>query len=276
MKIRRMIAVALSVVLLLLCTGCSALLQAFENEHIRSCTQKMVDAIIADDRQSAYTIVRGVSTQDTFGAAYSEMRELLKDVDDYELRLLSINQNSHLSGGETRTVVTAAYKMTTDIGTFIIDVQSSDPYPDLTAFVITPLEKTNYYATGGLSNMKDATVLQWVMLLSNILVIGVMIFAFVDCCRHKVKLKALWLVLIALGVFTVGATVSATNFRFNINFGWLTAYTALIQYGGGQVMLRFMLPIGSAVYLILRHWIIKRSAPAPELPTESDGGQEAE
>ena len=55
-----------------------------------------------------------------------------------------------------------------------------------------------------------------------------------------------------------------------MNFGiiWFTAYSALVRYGGGQVLLRFVIPWGAPLYFILRHWLIKKPEVTPVTETE--------
>ena len=44
--------------------------------------------------------------------------------------------------------------------------------------------------------------------------------------------------------------------------GWITAYSALIRYGSGTVMLRLMLPVGTIIYFAMRRSLLKESTPA--------------
>ena len=92
--------------------------------------------------------------------------------------------------------------------------------------------------------------------------IGFTVFALVDCSRQKIKKKALWILLLLLGFISLGATISSTSFRLNFNVGWITAYSALIRYGSGTVMLRLMLPVGTIIYFAMRRSLLKESTPA--------------
>ncbi len=244
--------------------SCSALVAAFEDEKTRGYTDLVLNAIIDEDLDSAYSIFSDISTKDDFAPVFYEMKNLIKDVETYELKLLSINTNSTLSGGQSITETRSVYEMTTNGNKYIVESKISNLYPKLSSFWIVPFEDTDYYYTGTITTMKDAGIVQWVILLGNLLIIGFMTFALIDCCRHKVKLKALWIIIIILGIGAFSITFGPTQLNFNLNFGWLTAYNALIRYGGGSNTLRVMLPLGSIAYFALRYFIIKRDKIADE------------
>ena len=113
-----------------------------------------------------------------------------------------------------------------------------------------------------------ASVLQWVFLLSNVVIIGAAVGAFVDCCRQKIKKKVLWLMLIFVGFAAVAVTLRDNGVSLNLNFGWLTSYTAYVTYGGGTNMLRIMSPAGAIIYFASRNSIICRENSEPEQPEQ--------
>ena len=251
-------------VMLFACSGCSALVAKFEDEKTRGYTELVLDAVVDEELDTAYTIFEDFCTKDDFAPTFYEMADMLKDVESYELKLLSVNKNTNYSNGSAVTEIHSVYEMSSDDARYIVDVKTNSLVEKLSSFYVTPFEDTDYYYTGTVAKMKDANAFQWIMLLSNILIIGFTVFALIDCIRRKVKLKALWIIVIIIGFFSVGVTLSRGGINFNVNLGWLTAYTALIRYGGGTVVARIMIPVGAAAYFILRRLIIKK--PAPEAP----------
>ena len=245
---------------LILCSGCAAVLQALENAEVRQSTEGMLDALIANDFQTAYSLVNKICAEEDFKPAFTQMQELLGNVDTYELKLLSIYTNSTLTNGQKVSSVSSVYEMTTQSGRIIVSIRMDDQV-GLNSFYLTPYEKTDYYFTGTLNNLKDATGAQWGFLLLNVIAIGFTVFALVDCSRQKIKKKALWILLLLLGFISLGATISSTSFRLNFNVGWITAYSALIRYGSGTVMLRLMLPVGTIIYFAMRRSLLKESTP---------------
>ena len=75
---------------------------------------------------------------------------------------------------------------------------------------------------------------------------------FVDCCRHKMKKKWLWLLFIALGYLIFSVISTPEQFKIGVNAGVFLSYTSLIRYSTGGFVFRFMIPIGAIVYLICR------------------------
>lgn len=261
-KIKRTAVIVLLAVLVLLLSGCTALVQGFENEELRDHTDVMLNAVLMNDSDAAYTLVSDICSKTEFEPVFDEMYNLLKGVEGYELKLISIYKKSNFDNGKSVTVTDSVYEMQTQGKKYVVSVQKRSDVEKLSSFYITPYEKTNLYYTGVIQNMKGASFLQWGFLLSNLVIIALMVFALVDCCRHKIKLKPLWIIIILLGALSLGATITATSFHFNFNLVWFAAYNAFVRYGGGQVTVRLVIPWGIALYFVLRHWLIKKDKPS--------------
>jgi len=259
-----LLCLAVAAVLITAC-GCSKLMAAMEDEKTRGYTDLVLDAIVAEDVDTAYAVFEQITTKDNFTPVFYEMKNMMKDVAEYELKLLSVYRNTNYSGGASVTEISSVYEMTSGESRYIVDVKTRSDVLKLSSFYVSPYEETNYYYTGTVDSMKDMNALQWIFLLSNLLVIGLSVFAIVDCATHKIKLKALWIVIIAIGFVSVGLTLSQQNVNFNFNLGWITAYTAIVRYGGGMTVVRFMLPVGAVLYFCLRGVIKKKPAPEPQI-----------
>ena len=196
-KLVRSVCVVILTVLML-CSGCGAVLQELENAEVRQSTEEMLNALIANDFQTAYSLVSKICAEEDFKPTFTQMRELLGNADTYELKLLSIYTNGTLTNGQKFRSVNSTYEMTTNSGRVIVSVRMDDRI-GLSSFYLSPYEKTDYYFTGTLENMKDATGLQWCFLLLNVVAIGFTVFALVDCSRQKIKKKALWILLLLIG-----------------------------------------------------------------------------
>lgn len=252
-------------VVLMLCSGCSSVLQLAENTELRQQTETMLDALISNDFDAAYSLVKHLTTKEDFKPTFTQMQALLNGAGGYELKMLSVHTNTSVSNGEKRSVVSSVYEMTYESGKLIINVRTVDQ-TGLDTFYLTPYEKTDYYYTGTPDHMDGATPVQWVFLLLNVIAIGLAVFALVDCCRHRIKKKVLWILLLVLGFFSVAFTISPTGFRLHFNLGWISAYSAFIRYGSGAVTLRLMLPISTLIYFIKRRSLLKAPAPTVTAP----------
>ena len=258
MKKRTILALGAMLLAVLLCfSGCAKLLQGMENPEVREDTCAMLDALLADDLDAAYALVSQVSTREEFVPVYEQWKEFLGDGAEYELNLLSYYTNTSVNGGKRTDTVQAVYDMTTETERTIVAVVV-DSQLGLTGFQVAPYEQTNYYYTGLLGHMKDADMAQWGMLLSNILLIGVGVVALVDCCRHSMKKKSLWITVLILGFMTVSIKTAASSFGLHFNFGWLLNYAALVRYGGGTTIFRVLVPAGAIAYFIARPRLLKK------------------
>ena len=261
MKKRKMMALAAVLLVAVLCfAGCSEMYQRAENAEIHQQTRAMLDAVIANDLDAAYAVVSDVFALEDFQPNFEMLTELLSGTESYELDMLSYYTYSSLVNGKTTEAVQSVYEMTTETGRFIVAVEI-DSHLGMTTFRMAPYEQTDYYVTGSLGNMKDANGVQWALVLSNILPIGVTAYALWDCCRHSMKRKKTWIAVLILGFMTLGVSTAAGGVRLHFNFGWLLNYTALIRYGGGTNMLRALVPVGAVAYFIARRKILKKDAP---------------
>ncbi len=265
-KFRTFAALFLVLMLTFLCMGCTPDVEAFENMDARLHTESMLDALIADDFQSAYSLVSHLCSESEFTEVYQQMHELVDGAGKYGLKLLYIQANTSIVNSEETKTVRSTYDMMSDTGRMIVDVLINEN-SEILSFYITPYEKTDYYVTGMLANMQDATAIQWIFLVLNIIPLGLTVFAIVDCCRQKIKKKALWIICLILGFITIGFTISATTLRLNYNLGWVTGYTSLIRYGSGAMVVRFMLPAAAIIYLAARKSLLQKAA-AESAPTE--------
>ncbi len=252
---------AMALAVLMLCSGCSAVIDSMENQELRQTTESLLDALIADDFQAAYPLVSAICSESEFRLPYEQMKRVLAGTDSYELKLLSVYNNSSLTNGQTVRSVSSVYEMTTDSGKIIVSVVMIDGV-GLSSFYLTPYEQTDYYATGTLTNMKGASAIQWVLLLLNVIPLGITVFAIVDCCKQPIRRKALWILLIVLGFVTIGITISSSTLTLNYSLAWISGYSALIIYGSGAVIFRLLFPIGAIIYLIARHSLLKKAAVA--------------
>jgi hypothetical protein len=268
MKRNRLICVLLLVLMLVfLCTGCSSLdLSEYDNPDVRLRAEAMLDAIIADDCPSAYSLLlKDACTESEFAGVFESMQEYTGNTEQYALNLLYIQTTTSLTNGVNSKTIYATYDMTSNGPHLVVDIGVNENL-EIIRFYVTPYEQTDYYLTGTLETMKESNTVQWVFLLLNVIPIGFTIFAFVDCCRQKIRKKVLWLLLLVFGFFAIGFTLSSSSVRINFNLGLASVYTALILYGSGTTMIRFMLPAGAIAYFIARKSQLKKDVPQPPLP----------
>lgn len=232
--------------------GCSKLVGMLENKDVRNYTETMINAIITDDADTAYSVVSDVCDEAEFKQVFEDMKVLIGDVDSYKLTPVSVYNYSNVDKGQAGKGSRTIYTMEYDSGKLVIEVQTHSEFAKLSAFHIAPYESTGLYSTGTIGSMKGANFVQWLLLLSNILVVAFVVFAIVDCCRNKIKYKALWIIIIALGMVTLALTLSGTSINFKFNFGWIISHSAYIIYGNGAKLIRLICPVGAIIYFLFK------------------------
>lgn len=262
-RFRIMAACLLLLVLALTAAGCAVNVENFENETVRQQSEAMLDALVADDSKAAYLLVHNLCSESEFMPLFAQLREMLGDIDSYELKLLSVYVNNTLINGEAGRMIRSSYEVSSGSNRFIMDV-ALDEQIGIVEFYLTPFEKTDYYVTGILGNMEGASFLQWFFLLTNLAVLAVSAVALVDCARKTIRKKVLWILFLIFGFFTLGLTVSPSVFRINFNLGSFFAYSALIRYGSGKIVIRCMLPLGAICYYSKKRSLLRNAAGAPE------------
>lgn len=267
MKHRRTVLCLLLVLLLLLATGCGAqdewdaalkmadkLEGVVEDAQLRADAEQLLDALIADDYASAWDAICQEMDAAEFKKVYEEIQPLLSGVTQYELTPSNINKGTN----NGVAYVSVRYMMTAGERRVFVDVSRTEGYEGLTAFRLT--DYVPVVTTGTLGNMQGANVLQWIFLVVGLLELVFVLGAFVDCCRHKMKKKWLWLLLIALGYMIFSLIVTQEQFRVGMNVGAILNYTSLIRYSTGGFTLRLMIPVGAIVYLICRKTLFAKYA----------------
>lgn len=265
----RFIAILMTVVLLLSFAACNPSELAEENAEVREMTEDMIDAIIANDRDTAYALMKNATTEAEFDVFFNGIHPYFKDVESYTLTMIGVKIN--VVNGVTR--YTAVYRMTAGEVQYDITVGTSSDMEGLYGFHITSAGSNDVRFTGTLTTMKGANAAQWVLLVVGLATYAFLIAVLVDCCRQKIKQKWLYILIIVLGSVAMLFTVQSSGVNFNINFLNILSYTALMIYQNpaDAVQLRILLPVGAIVYLCLRKRLIAKAQEVP-VPPPYDGG----
>ena len=217
-----------------------------DDSQLRTSAEQMLDALIADDPQSAYAALYEGADYNRFLEIYGQLRQALSDMQSYQLTPSQINK-SVTNGIAT---VSVRYMMTAGEQRYYVDATRADGYDGLIAFYVN--EYIPVIVNGTLSNMEGARAEQWIILIVGMGEIAFVLWAFVDCCRHKLRRKWLWLLLIALGYIIIQAVVTPEQFRTGVRIGAFLTYTCLMHYSTGGFALQIILPAGAIIYVALR------------------------
>ena len=277
MKKLRAISCVLLVLALLMLAGCGAqdewaatqkaagmLSNITEDPQLRADTEKLLDAMIADDYAAAWDAVYEEIDAVEFRRMYVELQPHLAQIEQYELVASHINKT--VSNGVS--TVSVRYIMTAGELRLLVDVARVEGYEGLTAFYVNEYQPVE--TTGTLGSMQGADAAQWGFLVFGMLEIVFTILVFVDCCRHKMKKKWLWLLLIALGYVILSVVAVPEQFRINFNVGGFLSYTSLIYYSTGGATCRIVIPAGAIAYLCVRKSLFAKYAQLQQKAAEQE------
>ena len=236
-------------------------------------SDQFMDHVIADDYDSAYSLVKATVTDPDFRDYWETIRSVAEGAETYTK--LPVQGNATRSGGVT--TITTAYQVNLDNGrTVLLRVVTQDGiegiagihFSDITEFIHT----TDTYVP----------VLQAIVLVFSLLCMAFTIWMFVDCLRRKMKYKHVWALLTVFGIalnLTVGETFS---FTFNIGL-FVQMSTVQVDPGLVAVVTKLVIPVGAILYLCLRKkFTVEPSKPEgedlpdPFAPAEADAAAQAE
>ena len=240
-KILRRTLPLLMIALVLLATLISCMPEVDYGDSIELSDQFM-DHVIADDYDSAYSLVKATVTDTDFRDYWNTIRLVAEGAETYTK--LPVQRNATRSGGVT--TITTAYQVDLDNGRIVLlRVVTQDGiegiagihFSDITEFIHT----TDTYVP----------VLQAIVLVFSLLCMAFTIWMFVDCLRRKMKYKVIWAILTVFGIalnLTVGETFS---FSFNIGL-FVQMSTVQADPGLVAVVTKLVIPVGAILYLCLR------------------------
>lgn len=267
---RTLSTLLVSLLIVALLSGC-ANIQIKDSPEIRSNVDAFLAAVLDQNADAAYKAICSDVDRGEFSSAFSRIQEILADVESYELTPIHFNYSSR--NGIATTQLT--YRMETNSGAFVVVASAMNTKEGLLSFHVTPEEQTTLVYTGTPGHMEGATAVQWIVLVLGFLVWGFVIWVFVDCCRRKIRMKPLWLLLIVFGAVLVTLTISGSAVNFQFNAGIYLTVSSLLRYGDGTHQLRLVIPLGAILYLSMRRKLEKPATPTSPTPAETPSEEKA-
>ena len=237
-KRRSITLLCLLLVFLFVLGGCSIVEDSSES---RALCEEFLDYVIEDDREGAYGMCKNIASEEEFSTLWQYLHNVFKDSKTYELKQTYWNKN--LDNGVTSTTVT--FEATTDdekicmvylVTTPEIEGIAGVHFTDVTEFV----EKT-----------KGFEAVNVILRIVSLIVLGFVIWMFVDCMKRSIKKKVLWAIIICAG-FAVSVTFGASiglDFRLTIPFA-LSGIGANLSTLTTTITLA--LPLGAIIYFFVR------------------------
>ena len=210
--------------------------------------ETMMDAIVTGNVDRGLGAMNPGTQMSKFAPNFTNLQTFLTDVTEFKLEpkewlFKTVNGIEHYN---------ATFTMTTNAGTYYVSGYMQDGYDRLTSFFVTSDRIGGVDYTGTLTTLDGANAVQWGILALSALTLAFILYCLVDCCKHRVKNKALCILFILAGMLTL--TIKGGNIHINLSLLSLT-YSHLRLYSDGDYVLQLVAPIGSILYLALRSQI---------------------
>ncbi len=258
---------------LLLCLSLCACteIQTEKGDEIKAHCEAIIDAILAGDKDA---ICAMFPTDEIDEASLQDFCDnvipYLEGVETYSLKLVGW----HVVTKNGISQYQANFEMTTNAeGYYVLGVMN-DNYDGLVHFNITSLkdlEEANALPyTGTLTTLAGSNPLQWALLALSAAVLVFTVITFIDCCKHPIQRKWLWLLFIALGAFIFTVTYENGNLTTQFNIGvYPLLYSHLKLTATNAFQLQLVVPLGTIAYRIRRSRLLAAAAESiTETPTE--------
>ena len=237
--IRVLTAVLIVFLFAMLLTGCDPIMD-LSNEN-RALCEAMLECIESGDKNGAYELVKNVATSDEVDTYFNLWQDILSDAGEYELNA----RGWHFNSSAGTTVRTVNYILSNDEGKCVaIQLATIDGVDGIGAFSMQD-------NTGFAAKTKSVSATNIALIALSLGVLVFVIIMIVDCAKHSMKRKWLWIIIILLGAsgsLTVGADVF--NLGFNISLIPLSEISA--DLFSAAISLKISVPVGAIIYATLR------------------------
>lgn len=282
MKMKKKLLAVLLILTCLCLTGCSVMqeniLKLVADQTAKAGTDvlaaQFVDGLLANDAEAALSAMCSEVTMPQMLSAFPQMRAMLPDTDEYTLvpTYFSTNTNNGI------TTIDVEFTLTMGDQVFCLTTRQMTGYERLTNIHIQPAEADAMPSTADAKPIDlDAADIA-VMLLSLACAVFI-IWALVDCIRHKVKRKWLWILLILLADVSLTLLLSGGKLGLQLHFGPFVPMYSFARTAQGGFTLQVGWPVGALVYMLRRRKLIApavnfQEAMPPEAPSDSKAENE--
>lgn len=241
MRSKSRILALLTAVIIIACTVSvfSSCGDTEKNDQAKSLTEQFVNSVVADDADAAFSLMTPGVDKTEFDSFFVIIRGYFEGAKDYELNQTGWNVN--INNGVSSYRVT--FTVNTDNGAEIeVETTIVEGYENIYHIHFTPIKSSD-------SALPILFPFQMGALALSLAEIAFCIWMIVDCAKRNIKKKALWIILILVGV-SVGLSVGQ-----GIHFDWLIGLViggSSVTTSGGLVSFEVMIPVGAIIYFILR------------------------
>ncbi len=254
---RKLLAFSLVIILVFMMTACTPL---FDIEIIKEQTENFLDLVLADNYDSAYAMLQETVTPEDFKPYWDMMRTASEGATAYEME--ELGWSAYTTNGITQYLAT--FDVTLDNGrTLFVQTTLIEGIDGISGIYFH--ETTEFNATYG----TYAPIIHIILVVLSLLSIAFTVWMIIDCARRKMQKKALWIIIILLGI-TLSVTIGG---QFGVNLGigiFFMLSSATSDLATLSMTVKLIIPLGAILYFCLR----KRLTVTP--PTEQISENTAE
>lgn len=231
--------------------------------HNHDLSREFMEKVMANDFESAFGMVKATVEREDFTAYWVEIQAAVEGATTYELENTGWNINS-TNGLTTRSTT---YNVTLDNGRTVLlrVVTQSDTegiagiqFKDITGF----LESSN-------RAIPTVRIILWVV---AALSMAFTVWMLIDCIRRKMKYKAIWIILILMGIALTVTVGEVANLNFTVGL-FFSLPKIEMDASRVSVVAKTVLPVGAILYLCLRNRFTEKTPPPesePQAPAEGE------
>lgn len=222
--------------------SCSGLY--YDSDEVHDVTDEFIDAIIENDKEEAYELTKNIYTEKEFADIYNDFRTMLENVGEYDLE--AIENHTEMDNGSKK--INVLYVMDVGEEKFVVDSTVSSTADGLNYIYINEYDEAVEEGYIVISTHGAPNLIFRLILLAELVFL---IIVVVDCAKHNIKRKALWLVIIVLGCVTFIIMGEDGGLFARLNLLEVLG-TYLNTYSDNSFEMGISVPVGAIVYLIMR------------------------
>ena len=251
---------ALLLALCMLClSGCSRLTDGIltmvsdraEASGADALARQFIDGVLTNDPEKSHAaFVEDVEMAQVL-EVFPAMQAALPDTHSYTLTPTHWSMNA--ANGVTQT--SFQFLLTMGDEQFLVETLQLSTQEGLYNINIAPCEAQDPAEAA----VHEHPLIDAIFMLVSVATAAFVIWALVDCCRHKMPHKWVWVLLILLGNVLLVLSMTGAQLKFNLHLGLSLNATSLTLRDGG-FHLRLLFPVGSIVYLLRRRHLLPPDA----------------
>ena len=246
---------------IMLLSCCQALLVDTETDELMI---EALDTIQNGKKESFFALY----WDDVLPMGDSQRTDLFKQMREYYIgEVVSWKKTSQNRSKDLTTqaeMITCVYQVITDNDEYRVQAVRKVSDEKSLLYALNIARNEEYLAAtvpkGYLKDISDFSGLQWGLLIENVLAYAIIILTIVRCALDKIKIKALYIIMVLLQMMLTLTVSNGINFNFMVT---PLGFAQHLIYPTGETVSSIMLPVGAIIYWSIRKNLIRKKAEKP-------------